>query len=333
MTDIVIPRHSSTLSDFCEPSASLDEYARARRVMFGCQSVAKDYAYCLAVDPNPQDLAISNMLNSLPEKSRQRLGCCVDQHGQDTVRLALFIDWVQSRLNPDNASTGNSVAGIGATVLGARTDSFMNALSQYQDALVKLNNFTRVGRGPSRTKAHLRQNVRSAYERLNRYFQQELSRLAPRSDFGLNKGSAITGADRGVRLAERHKGRGIHVADMNEGRAVSRFSQGLQYAGRGIIVADVGLRANAVYRSYRNEDEWERELVAQTGGLAGATSAGFVTGKTVAMTMARVALAATPWGWGLMIGSAVAIGAYAAYQADERGQNLFGKIYDYFTGD
>ncbi|WP_328184499.1 hypothetical protein [Marinobacter sp. OP 3.4] len=333
MTDIVIPRHSSTLSDFCEPSAALDDYARARQAMFGCQSVSKDYAYCLAIDPSPQDQAVSNMLNSLPEKSRQRLGCCVDQHGQDTVRLALFVEWVQSQLNPDNASSTNSAAGMGATILGARTNSFMNALSQYQDALVKLNEFSRVGRGPAQTKTQLRQNVQSAYERLNRYFQQELQRLAPGSDFGKNKGTAITGADRGVTLAERHKGRGIHVADMHEGQAVSRFSQGLQYAGRGIIVADVGFRANKVYQSYRNEEEWERELVAQTGGLAGATSAGFVTGKTVAMTMARVALAATPWGWALMIGSAVAVGAYAAYQADERGQNLFGRIYDYFTGD
>lgn len=333
MTDIVIPRHSSTLSDFCEPSAAYDDYARARQAMFGCQSVAKDYAYCLAVDPSPQDQAISNMLNSLPENSRQRLGCCVDQHGQDTVRLALFIDWVQSQLNPDNASITNSTAGIGATILGARTNSFMNALNQYQDALVKLNEFSRVGRGPAQTKAKLRLNVRASYERLNHYFQQELQRLAPASDFGRNKGTAITGADRGVTLAERHKGRGIHVADMHEGQAVSRFSQGLQYAGRGIIVADVGFRANKVYQSYQNEEEWERELVAQTGGLAGATTAGFITGKTVAITMARVALAATPWGWALMIGSAVAIGAYAAYQADERGQNLFGQIYDYLTGD
>lgn len=333
MTDIVIPRYSSTLSDFCEPSAAFDEYARARQEMFGCGSVSKDFAYCLAVDPSPQDQAISSMLNSMPEQSRQRLGCCVDQHGQDTVRLAMFIDWVQSQINSDNANVTNSTAGIGATILGARTDSFMNALNQYQDALIKLNEFSRVGRGPAQTKAKLRLNVRSAYERLNRHFQQELQRLAPSTDFGKNKGTAITGAERGVKLAERHKGRGIHIADMHEGQSVSRFSRGLQYAGRGIIVADLGFRANTVYQSYQDGEEWERELVAQTGGLAGATSAGFITGKTVAITMARVALAATPWGWALMIGSAVAVGAYAAYQADERGQNLFGRIYDYLTGD
>lgn len=333
MSTFVIPRHSATLSDFCEPSTALDHYARARQAMFGCQPVSKDYAYCLAVEPSPQELAITNMLNCLPEKSRQRLGCCVDQYGQDTVRLALFVEWVQNQLNPDTASGANSAAGIGATILGARTDSFMNALGQYQDALVKLNEFSRAGKGSAATRAQLKQNVHSAYERLNRYFQQELQRLTPASDFGRNKGTAITGAERGVTLAERHKGRGIHVADMHEGQAVSRFSQGLQYAGRGIIVADVGFRTSKVYQSYRNEEEWERELVAQTGGLAGATSAGFITGKAVAVTMARVALAATPWGWALMVGSAVAVGAYAAYQADERSQNLFGRVYDYFAGN
>ena len=333
MTDIAIPRHSTTLSDFCEPSAALDDYARARQAMFGCQSVSKDFAYCLAANPTPQDQAISNMLNSLPEQYRQRLGCCIDQHGQDTVRLALFIEWVQDQLNTDTASGTNSVAGIGATILGARTDSFMNALGQYQDALVRLNKFTRVGRGPAATKAKLRQNVRLAYERLNRFFQQEIRRLAPASDFGKNKGSAITGSQRGVTLAERHKGRGIHVADVHEGQAVSRLSQGLAYTGRGIIVADVGFRANKVYQSYRSEEEWERELVTQTGGLAGASTAGFITGKAVALTMARVALAATPWGWALMIGSAVAVGAYAAYQADQTGQSWASQVYDYLFGD
>lgn len=333
MTDIVIPRHSSTLSDFCEPSAAFDDYALARQEMFGCRSVSKDFAYCLAVDPNPQDQAISNMLNSLPERSRQRLGCCVDQHGQDTVRLAIFIDWVQSQLNVDTASDTNTAIGAGTTILGARTNSFMNALGQYQEALVKLNDFSRVGRGPASTKAQLRQNVLSAYERLNRYFQSEVRRLAPSSDFGKNKGSAITGGDRGVTLAERHKGRGIHVAGMHEGQAVSRLSQGLTYAGRGIVVADLGFRTNKVYESYRDGEEWERELAVQTGGFGGGALSGLVTGRAVAMTMARVALAATPWGWGLMIGSAVVMGAYAAYQADAKGKNWAGQVCDYFFGD
>lgn len=333
MTDIAIPRHSTTLSDFCEPSASRDDYAKARQAMFGCQAVTKDFAYCLASDPTPQDRAIVNMLNGLPERSRQRLGCCIDQYSEDTVRLALFIEWVQNQLNASNASNTNSVAGVGATILGARTDSFMNALRQYQDALVKLNKFSRIGRGPAATRAKLRLEVRAAYERLNRFFQQEIRRLAPASYFGKNKGSAITGSERGVTLAERHKGRGIHVADVHEGQAVSRLSQSLSYAGRGIIVADIGFRANSVYQSYRAEDEWERELVTQTGGLAGASTAGFITGKAVALTMARVALAATPWGWALMIGSAVAVGAYAAYQADQTGQSWASQVYDYLFGD
>ncbi|MFL1482733.1 hypothetical protein [Marinobacter sp. LN3S78] len=209
----------------------------------------------------------------------------------------------------------------------------MNALGQYQEALVKLNDFSRVGRGPAATKAKLRQNVLSAYERLNRYFQAEVRRLAPSTDFGKNKGSAITGSDRGVTLAERHKGRGIYVADMHEGQAVSRFSQGLTYAGRGIVVADLGFRANKVYESYRDGEEWERELAVQTGGFGGGALSGFVTGRAVAMTMARVALAATPWGWGLMIGSAVVMGAYSAYQADAKGKNWAGQVYDYFFGD
>jgi hypothetical protein len=333
MTDIVIPRHSSTLADLCTPSAALDDYALIRKAQFGRQCVSREFAYCLALEPGPQDLAITSMLNNLPERSRHNLGCCIDQHGNDTVRLALFIEWVQSQLNADNASNTNSTAGIGATILGARSDSFMTALRQYQDALIKLNEYSRVGRGPAATRAKLKQSVKNAYERLNKYFQQEIQRLAPVRDFGRNKGTAITGADRGITLAERHKGRGIRIADMHEGRAVSRLSQSMTYAGRGFVAVDLGFRGNKIYRTYEDGGKWERELAVQTGGLAGATGTGLMTGRVVATTMARVALAATPLGWAFLIGSSIVIGAVAAYQMDQQGQSLTGIVYDKMFGN
>lgn len=300
-----------------------------RQERFGCQSVSRNFAYCLAPDPDPQILSITNMINSLPEKSRHNLGCCIDQHGDDTVRLARFMEWVRTQTEPANlAAHGNGFAGAGATILGGRSNSFMAALQQYQHALVKLNQYTRVGRGPAATRAQLRQKVHVAYEKLNKYFQQEMQRFAPAPDFGRNKGTAITGSGRGITLAERHKGRGIRIADVHEGRAVTRFSQNLDYAGKGIIAVDLGLRANKVYQSYQDNDEWEREIAVQIGGVAGAASAGFLTGRAAAITMARIALAATPWGWALMIGSAVAVGAYAAYQADQKGQDFVARRWD-----
>ncbi len=294
----------------------------------GCQSVSRNVAYCLAPEPAPQDLAITTMLNNLPERARDNLACCIDQHGDDTLRLALFMDWVQQQVNLDNVNTTNGIAGIGATILGNRTNSFMAALQQYQGALIKLNQFSRVGRGPAATKMQLRKKVKISYEQLNRYFQQELHRLAPASHFGKNRGTAITGADRGITLAERHKGRGIHIADIHEGQAVSRFSRNVSYAGRGIIAVDLGFRGHRVYQTYQENGEWERELAVQTGGFAGASGAGFITGRTVALTMARVALAATPWGWAFMIGSSIAIGAIAAYQLDERAQSVASRAWD-----
>lgn len=87
-----------------------------------------------------------------------------------------------------------------------------------------------------------------------------------------------------------------------------------------------------MYQTYQENGEWERELAVQTGGFAGASGAGLITGRTVALTMARVALAATPWGWAFMIGSSIAIGAIAAYQMDERGQSLMGLVYDKLFG-
>ena len=241
----------------------------------------------LATEPGPLDL-------------RHNLSCCAVQFGADTVWLARFVEWVQKQLN---ANSGNRMAGVGATILGARSNSFMVALRQYQDALVKLNQHSRVGRGPAATRAHLQQKVRNAYENLNKHFQQELQRLAPAKDFGKNKGSAITSADRGITLAERHQGRGIHIADMHEGRAVSGMSQRLAYAGNGLLAIDIVFRGDKVHQKYQDGEDWKREFAVQAGGFGGSWATGFASGRAVALTMARVALAATPWGWFLMVGS------------------------------
>lgn len=44
--------------------------------------------------------------------------------------------------------------------------------------------------------------------------------------------------------------------------------------------------------------------------------------------MARVALAATLWGWALLIGSSIAVGAYATYHADQRAQGVVSRWWD-----
>lgn len=129
-------------------------------------------------------------------------------------------------------------------------------------------------------------------------------------------------------MATALPGAGIRIADVHEGRAVTRFSQSLNYAGKGIIAVDLGLRTNKVYQTYQDNGEWEREIAVQTGGLAGATGAGYVTGRAVALTMTRIALAATPWGWAIMIGSSIVIGAVAAYQMDEQGKKITSRAWD-----
>ena len=70
-----------------------------------------------------------------------------------------------------------------------------------------------------------------------------------------------------LRLAERHHGRGIRIADMHEGRAMSRMSQRLAFAGHGFLATDIVFRGNKVHQKYQNGEDWKRELAVQPGDL------------------------------------------------------------------
>lgn len=133
-------------------------------------------------------------------------------------------------------------------------------------------------------------------------------------------------------LAERSRGRGIHVADMHEGQKVSRVAQALRYSGRGIVALDIGFRGQRVHSEYKNGGEWEREPAVQTGGFLGASGVGLL-GANAVLLAGRIALAATPMGWAVIIGSSIAIGAVAAYQGDKALQGVFGTIWDSLFGD
>jgi len=330
MPDLYIPSAVTRPTELCDtqPENIAQFLACNPNVNNQDQLLSPYTAYDISGPSSPTGNRILEQINGLQSYQRENLSACVVNYGYETTALARFYDQQITNIDLTKFSQdSNGIAGVGTAVLSARTSSFQVAIEQYQRALIQLNNYHRVGRVAAKQKMSLRNNVISAYENLNRYYQQELRRTVPVGSLTKNKGSALSNVDRGITLAERHRGRGIHIANMTEARQVSKLANGLRYAGRGAIVVDVGFRINTVRNTYVDGGEWKRELAVQTGGLTGSISTGALVGRA-AFLASRIALMATPLGWGILIASTVVAGAVLAYQADNKMQGLVGSRWD-----
>lgn len=329
MPDIRFSQTPANASQLCQQDPeTLEQFLRCNpQVANGNATMPEHFAYDISSESALGSRIVAQQFNSLPMAARQNLNQCVADYGEDVHALTEFYDRHLANFPLPSPANVNGLAGVGVAAAQGRTTGFQNALNQYQEALIKLHRHNRVGRVASAQKVQLRQKVTAAYERLNRHYAQEMQRIIPARHRNRNRGTALSNAERGITLAERSRGRGIHVADMHEGQKVSQFAQALRYSGRGIVALDVGFRGQRVHSEYQSRGEWEREIAVQAGGLVGATGGGAV-GARVALTAGRLALAATPMGWAVIIGSSIAIGAVAAYQADEFGQGFIGRMWD-----
>ncbi|GAB1257644.1 hypothetical protein NBRC116494_21460 [Aurantivibrio plasticivorans] len=331
MPELVIPTSTARASELCGSQPENIEQFLACNSHVGDQQqwLPPHLAYDVSGLPSPLSDGVTRQINQLPAYQRSNLSSCVDTFGEETSLLARFYERHIEPIDMTAVSqNANGVGGVGTAVLSGRTDSFQMALEHYQRTLIDLNNANGIGRVAAQTRIELRDKVKQAYDTLNRYYQQELRRLVPASSFTKNKGTALSNADRGITLAERSRGRGIHVADMYEGQQVGKLAKGLRYAGRGAIVLDIGFRANAVQNSYANGENWKREMAVQTGGFTASTLAGAAVGRAAFLTLGRIALMATPWGWGILIASTVITGAVLAYQMDQASQHRIGNAWD-----
>ncbi|WP_439134485.1 hypothetical protein [Pseudomaricurvus sp.] len=331
MPDLFFPTTSTRPAHLCDskPETLQQFLACNPQVKDQNQWLSPHVAYDMSGTATPSTGAILREMNQLPIHQRANLSACVADFGDETSVLAKFYDQHLAGLDlTTTAQNSNGLAGMGMTALGARTDSFHTAVLQYQQALVQLNDYHRVGRVAAQRKLELRNKVIAAYERLNQYYQQELRRIVPADRFTKNKGSALSNAERGITLAERPRGRGIHVATALEGQQISRFAKGIRYAGRGAIALDAGFRINTVHNTYVNGGDWQREVAVQSGGMTASALTGWLTGRAAFFALSRIALMATPWGWAFLIGSSIVTGAVLAYQADQNVQSRVGNLWD-----
>ncbi|WP_341938582.1 hypothetical protein [Marinimicrobium sp. C2-29] len=334
MPDIRFSQTPANANQLCQQDPeTLQQFLRCNpQVANGNTTMPEHFAYNISPESALGSRIVTQQFNSLPMTARQNLNQCVADYGEDVHALAEFYERHLANFELPSPADVNGVAGVGVAAAQGRTTSFQNALVQYQAALIELHRHNKVGRVAGAQKIQLRQKVTEAYDRLNRHYAQEMRRIIPPQHRNRNRGTALSNAERGITLAERSRGRGIHVADMHEGQKVSRFAQALRYTGRGIVALDVGFRGQRVRSEYQSVGEWERELAVQTGGFAGAGFGGGL-GARAALTVGRLALAATPMGWALVIGSSIAVGAVVAYQSDKQVQTLVGSVWDYFLGE
>lgn len=334
MPDIRFSQTPANPNQLCQQDPeTLEQFLRCNpQLADGNTTLPGHFAYNVSPEFALGSRIVTQQFNTLPMTARQNLDQCVADYGEDVHALAEFYERHLANFELPSPADVNGVAGVGVAAAQGRTTSFQSALIQYQAALIKLHRHNKVGRVAGAQKIKMRQKVTDAYDRLNRHYAQEMRRIIPAQHRNRNRGTALSNAERGITLAERSRGRGIHVADMYEGQKVSRFAQALRYSGRGIVALDIGFRGQRVHSEYRNGGEWERELAVQTGGLVGSVGGGSL-GANVALTAGRLALAATPMGWAVVIGSSIAIGAVAAYQGDKALQGMFGKIWDSLFGD
>ena len=297
----------------------------ARNNALACNEFTANMPYCLAdKGAHPESRMITLTLSSLPEAPRNQLMCTIDTFGDFTPTLAAFYDKHLAFLNLQN--TG-SLLGAGATASEVRLTGFQKALFNYQNALMALHKHKGVGRGPSATKADLKSKARLAYNELQTKYHAELNKLASPNSLGKNRGNALSGADRGITLAQR-RGRGINVASNAQATQIATLAKGISYAGKGLIALDAGIRVNHVHSTYQQGGNWQREAAIQATGFGLGGAAGLGVGKMVVMGLTTIGLGLTPVGWVVLIGAGLAAGFGAAYAVDKYSREGAAYIYD-----
>lgn len=326
MTTFIFPVQNT------KPDALVDEYGRDLKPVLAqqCSILSANTPYCL--EQNPQASSIQRTLTGLNVAERDKLMCSMDILDQRLLTIAELYDTALSTINLQQ--TG-SLVGAGATASHTRLTGFQKAIVDYQEALLALSEHGKSkvnGRPANAKKALLKAAVERSYKHLQQTYQTELKKIVTPAEWGKNRGSALSSAQRGIHVASRRKYRQLNIQNGKQAMQLAKLTQGINFAGNGLIVLDAGLRVNTVRNSYNSNRDWQRELAVQTAGFGAGGAAGLAAGQLTAtgLTTAAVAigLAVTPVGWVIIVGTAIAVGFVAASTFDNAGQELAGKIYD-----
>ena len=320
MTTLIFPTQN------LKPEQLKDDQGKVIELSKPCSVLAANTPYCIS--PNPRDFSIQSTLSGLNTVERDKLMCSMDIFDQQLLAIADLYDRAIATL--DLQATG-SLVGAGATASHARLTGFQKAILDYQNALTALSENSQAkqtGRPEAARKAQLKNAVERAYAHLQKTYQTELKKIVSQAEWGKNRGSALSSAQRGINVATHRKYRQLNIQNGKQATQLAKLTKGINYAGNGLIVLDAGIRANKVRNAYRDKKDWQRELAVQATGFGLGGAMGLTAGNAAIGALTAIGLGLTPIGWVIMIGAAVTVGYYTAKHMDNIGQSAAGYIYD-----
>ena len=112
----------------------------------------------------------------------------------------------------------------------------------------------------------------------------------------------MTNADRAIGMAKGAKTyQPLSIASGAQFSQVLNFSKVANYAGKGALIFDAGIRINGVRADKAAGNDWQRKAVMETTGFGLGAAAGVFTGSAIIGSTVGIALMATPLWVGFLL--------------------------------
>ena len=290
----------------------------------------------------PDLFSTFTQLNNLPAETRRNIANMNQAFGSELlvalsefyrVEVApLMFNAKEYAWNTLNKESGGLIgAGVGA--IDNRLTGFNKAILKSQRALEEVRKGYQA-KIPKLELYKLEQTARELLREMKYNFQAELTKYMGNARAS-GRGTVWSNPDRAIAIAKSGRtATPIQLSNAKEMQRIKEFGLVGKLAGPGLLILDVGIRIGNVHVDHMSGLDWQKRAALEITGFGGAgvggavgVSVGSAVG-TAAISALNVALLATPVGWCIVIGSALAMGYLSAKAGDGIGQWLAGLFYD-----
>ncbi len=257
-----------------------------------------------------------NHMQSLPPQARRNIVSMDTMFGGENLQALA------------NLFQTESIGAIGAaaTALDSRLSNFAKAAKKLQAALEDVRKGAQA-KYPKAQMMKLEQQARALAKDFNSKFQAEINKYIGRVKS--KKGAVYSDTDRGINKAKSGKGiKPIQFTSTADFQNLRAFEKGANILGKSFIVLDAGIRAGNVHTDYLAGRNWQKRAAVETVGFGLGTAAGLWVGGQAITAGLGIAMLATPVGWVIIIGAAIAVGIVAAKSGDIAGKWAANKAFD-----
>ncbi|WDE06961.1 hypothetical protein SG34_008755 [Thalassomonas viridans] len=312
------------------------------------------YIYRPGVGKNPRPwdelrpdlLHTFRQLHALPADTRRNIAAMNQTYGSELlVALSEFHrneiapmvsatkEYNRNTIAPTLIKESGGLTGAGVAALSNRLSAFSKSVIASQQKLEQVREAFKA-KVPKLELLKFEQAAKNQIKDMNVKFQAELTKYMGNAKASA-RGTPWSNPDRAINIAKSSRTTTpIELYNAKEMQMVKDFGLVGKLAGPGLLIIDTGIRVGNVHLDYLSGKDWQRSLVteATSFGLSGiAGTAGGSVGATLgaaAISFLNVGLLATPTGWLLVIGTALAMGYGSAKLGDWFGKISSGTIYD-----